>query len=127
MKPRTRNRNGNQVVRVMQLRDTLCHWFDASQRDLPWRHTRDPYAIWVSEVMLQQTQVTTVMPYWRRFLSQFPTLASLAVAPLDDVLKAWAGLGYYSRARNLKRAAECVMSEHDGMLPERAEALMKLP
>jgi A/G-specific adenine glycosylase len=83
----------------------LLDWFEENRRDLPWRHTSDPYRIWVSEVMLQQTQVRAVIPYYQRFLSRFPNLASLAAAPLDDVLKHWEGLGYYARARNLHAAA----------------------
>jgi A/G-specific adenine glycosylase len=102
-------------------------WFDAHQRDLPWRHTRDPYAIWVSEVMLQQTQVATVIPYWHDFLARFPTVAALARADTADVLAGWRGLGYYSRARNLKAAAEQVIAEHGGELPSTAEALRTLP
>ena len=82
--------------------------YRAHQRDLPWRKTRDPYAIWVSEIMLQQTRVQTVIPYWQRWMTRFPTVAALAAAPLDDVLAAWAGLGYYSRARNLHGAAQAI-------------------
>src|SRR5678815_873256 len=78
------------------------------RRDLPWRRTRDPYAIWVSEIMLQQTRVATVIPYWERWMARFPTVSALAGAPLDDVLAAWAGLGYYSRARNLHAGAQAV-------------------
>src|ERR671930_1595526 len=87
----------------------LIDWFQASHRDLPWRRTRDPYAIWVAEIMLQQTQVTTVIPYYERFLARFPTVAALAEAPTDEVLRLWAGLGYYSRARHLQQAAREVM------------------
>src|SRR5689334_15236438 len=82
--------------------------FRSVQRDLPWRRTRDPYAIWVSEIMLQQTRVATVIPYWERWMAKFPTLGALAGAPLDDVLAAWSGLGYYSRARNLWAGAKQV-------------------
>ena len=78
------------------------------KRDLPWRRTRDPYAIWVSEIMLQQTRVATVIPYWERWMTRFPTVTALAAAPLDDVLEIWAGLGYYSRARNLHAGAKAI-------------------
>ena len=108
-------------------RANLLSWFDRNRRDLPWRRTRDPYAIWLSEVMLQQTQVTTVIPYWERFLARFPTLPSLAKAPLDDVLSLWGGLGYYSRARNLHRAAVEVVERFDGALPASHEDLLGLP
>ncbi len=109
------------------LRRALRHWYDRHARDLPWRRTRDPYRIWLSEIMLQQTQVATVVGYYERFLERFPTVHDLAAAPLDDVLKCWEGLGYYSRARNLHRAAQLVASEHDGAFPTTAAALAKLP
>ncbi len=105
----------------------LLAWFDRERRPLPWRASRDPYAIWVSEVMLQQTQVDRVVPYWTRFLERFPTVEALAGAPLSDVLAAWRGLGYYSRARNLHRAAQAVVREHGGELPRAVEALRELP
>ena len=88
----------------------LLAWYAGSRRDLPWRRTRDPYAIWISEAMLQQTRVETVIPYYERFLSRFPDVAALARAPLEEVYAAWAGLGYYSRARNLHRAAQSLLS-----------------
>src|SRR4051812_28971622 len=88
----------------------LLRWFDRERRDLPWRRTSDPYAIWLSEVMLQQTQVTTVIPYYERFLARFPTVQALAGAPLAEVLSLWSGLGYYSRCRNLHRAAQVVLA-----------------
>ncbi len=109
------------------LRTELLAWFDRAQRDLPWRKTRDPYAIWVSEVMLQQTQVATVIPYWRRFLARFPTVEALAEAPLDDVLGHWKGLGYYSRARNLHRAAQTLAAAGRAGLPRTAKDLLQLP
>lgn len=112
---------------LARLRAALLEWFDRHQRDLPWRRTRDPYAIWISEVMLQQTQVQTVIPYWHRFLERFPTVSALAAAPLPDVFALWRGLGYYSRARNLHRAAQAIVAEHGGALPSTAEALLKLP
>jgi len=97
------------------------------RHDLPWQGTRDPYAIWLSEIMLQQTQVTTVIPYYNRFLARFPDVAALAAAPLDEVLKLWAGLGYYSRARNLHKAAQVVASAHNGRFPRRFEDVTALP
>ncbi|RIK91917.1 MAG: A/G-specific adenine glycosylase, partial [Proteobacteria bacterium] len=112
---------------VAPLRDALLAWYRVARRDLPWRRTRDPYAIWVSETMLQQTRVEAVIPYYERFLARFPTVGALASADLDDVLSQWAGLGYYSRARNLKRAAEQVVAEHAGRLPEEPDALQRLP
>lgn len=110
-----------------ELPTKLLRWFDRAQRDLPWRRTRDPYAIWISEVMLQQTQVTTVIPYFERFLLRFPTLTALAAAPLTEVLSLWSGLGYYSRARNLHRAAGVIVAEHGGALPASVGALLALP
>jgi A/G-specific adenine glycosylase len=97
------------------------------RHDLPWQGTRDPYAIWLSEIMLQQTQVATVIPYYNRFLARFPDVASLAAAPLDDVLKLWAGLGYYSRARNLHRAAQIVAREPGGHFPRSFDDVALLP
>jgi len=94
---------------------------------LPWQNTRDPYAIWVSEIMLQQTQVATVIPYYRRFMARFPDVAALAAAPLDDVLSHWSGLGYYSRARNLRRAAELIRDEHGGRFPDTLDDVAGLP
>jgi A/G-specific adenine glycosylase len=109
------------------LQEALLHWYDGQKRDLPWRHRRDAYAIWVSEVMLQQTQVAVVLRFWAAFLERFPTLESLAAAPLDSVLAAWSGLGYYARARNLHRAAAAVVERHGGALPPSATALAELP
>jgi A/G-specific adenine glycosylase len=105
----------------------LLSWYERHQRDLPWRRTRDPYAIWVAEIMLQQTRVETVLSYYTRFLNQFPTIEALASAPLDDVLKAWEGLGYYARARNLHAAARWVVDKLDGHVPESPDALVDLP
>jgi len=97
------------------------------RHDLPWQRSRDPYPIWLSEVMLQQTQVGTVVPYFERFLKRFPNLTSLAISPLDEVLRLWAGLGYYSRARNLHRTAVTLLEEHGGGFPRRRAALENLP
>lgn len=97
------------------------------RHDLPWQNTRDPYRVWLSEVMLQQTQVSTVLAYYGRFLERFPNVAALAAAPLDDVLALWSGLGYYSRARNLHRCAQAVVAEHGGVFPRSAALLATLP
>ena len=108
------------------LRPELLAWYDQNKRDLPWRHTRDPYAIWLSEVMLQQTQVDRVLEYWQRFLTALPTGEALAAARLEDVLSLWRGLGYYSRARNLHRAAGEIVKRFGGKLPGTAEQLSTL-
>lgn len=106
--------------------ESLLIWYRANARQLPWRGHADPYAIWVSEVMLQQTQVATVIPYFQRWLERFPSLSSLAEASIQDVLSAWEGLGYYSRARNLHQAAQLVQAL-GGQIPTTAKALRKLP
>ena len=106
----------------------IIRWQEKHGRHhLPWQHTRDPYAIWLSEIMLQQTQVNTVIPYYQRFLQSFPDIRHLALASLDDVLARWSGLGYYSRGRNLHRAARLIVSDHQGKFPESAEMICKLP
>ena len=99
---------------AQHFRRKLLSWFDRHQRDLPWRRSRDPWHVLVSEAMLQQTQVATVIPYFKRFLKEFPTISSLAQASEQDVLRQWQGLGYYSRARNLQRAAKQIVEEHGG-------------
>ncbi len=109
------------------LTSDLLAWYDAHAAPLPWRASRDPYRIWLSEIMLQQTQVETVIPYFLRFLAAYPTVEALAAAPLDDVLKRWEGLGYYSRARNLHRAAQTVVAEFGGHFPDTVEGLQTLP
>ncbi len=113
--------------RARRVRNALVAWYGIHQRDLPWRRSADPYAVWVSEIMLQQTRVATVIPYFERWMSRFPNVADLADAPLDDVLKHWEGLGYYARARNLHAAAKTVVAEHGGRLPRDAGDLRKLP
>src|SRR5690348_3553793 len=106
----------------------LIHWQQSNGRHhLPWQNTRDPYAIWLSEIMLQQTQVITVIPYYLRFLEHFPDIQSLASAPLDDVLAQWSGLGYYSRARNLHRAVKQIVRDHEGVFPGKYQDILKLP
>ena len=112
--------------RDAEIARNLAVWYGRAARDLPWRRTRDPYRIWLSEVMLQQTRVDTVIPYYERFLARFPDARSLAEAPLDDVLALWSGLGYYSRARALHRAAQQIVAEHGGRLPATAEGLRAL-
>ncbi len=108
-------------------RTRLLTWFEAHARDLPWRHDRTPYRVWLSEVMLQQTQVETVRDYYERFLEALPTLPALAKASQEEVLKLWEGLGYYSRARSLHQAAREVMTTYGGELPRDVEALRSLP
>lgn len=106
----------------------LIAWQKTSGRhDLPWQNTRDPYAVWLSEIMLQQTQVGSVIPYYRRFIARFPDVAALAAAPLDEVLAHWSGLGYYARGRNLHQAAQIVMARHGGTFPSDPDAVMALP
>ena len=105
----------------------LVEWFDAHRRALPWRSSRTPYRVWVSEIMLQQTRVEAVLPYYRRFVRRFPSVRSLAAASRQDVLSAWEGLGFYSRARNLHAAARRVVSRHGGRLPRSAAELQALP
>jgi A/G-specific adenine glycosylase len=112
---------------IEAIRAALLEFFDTAARPLPWRSTDDPYAIWVSEVMAQQTRVETAIPYYERWLGQFPDVATLADAPIDDVLKAWEGLGYYSRARNLHTAAQVVRERHQGAVPDSYDALRALP
>ena len=104
----------------------LLNWYMQNKRDLPWRRHRNPYYIWVSEIMLQQTRVETVKPYFERFITRFPTLTDLAEAPEEDVLKLWEGLGYYSRARNLQAAAKQVLELHGGEVPNEKDAVFNL-
>ena len=106
----------------------LLRWWDGhGRKDLPWQHPRDAYRVWVAEVMLQQTQVSTVIPYFERFIDRFPDIQSLAAAPADDVLACWSGLGYYARARNLLKTAKTCVEKHAGQLPQTPEALAALP
>ncbi|MFP4355140.1 MAG: A/G-specific adenine glycosylase [Phycisphaerae bacterium] len=108
------------------VRRKLLDWFASAQRDLPWRRSRDPYRVWISEILLQQTRVEAVRETYSDFLDRFPNVAALARADLDDVLKAWEGMGYYSRARNLHKAAKMVVEQFDGQLPETVDQLRKL-
>ncbi len=112
---------------MVTVRNELLRWYDGAARDLPWRHTRDPYAIWVSEVMLQQTRVDTVIPYYERFLKQFPSPQALADADEDTVLAQWSGLGYYRRARLLHAGVREVVARYGGEVPEDADARRALP
>lgn len=106
----------------------VLHWFDQhGRKNLPWQQQISPYRVWLSEIMLQQTQVSTVIPYFQRFIEQFPQLEDLAAAPLDQVLHLWTGLGYYSRARNLHRSAQQIMQQHQGQFPNTLEQLIALP
>jgi A/G-specific adenine glycosylase len=115
-------------VEVGSVSARVVRWQEAHGRHgLPWQNTRDPYRVWLSEIMLQQTQVSAVLEYFPRFLARFPDVATLASAPQDDVLALWAGLGYYSRARNLLKCAQHVMSDHGGKFPSTAEGLQTLP
>lgn len=110
-----------------RVRRNLRRWYTMNARDLPWRRTRDAYRIWISEIMLQQTTVAAVIPYYERFLERFPTVVALAEAEQQDVLKLWEGLGYYSRARNIHKAAQAIVTELDGKFPQTAKELQNLP
>jgi A/G-specific adenine glycosylase len=114
-------------ARAASLRERLVAWFRVEQRALPWRETRDPYRIWISEAMLQQTRVETVLGYYARFLERLPTLADLAAADEDTVLALWSGLGYYSRARKLREAARAILEQHGGEFPRTREEALALP
>ncbi|HET6490710.1 MAG TPA: A/G-specific adenine glycosylase [Syntrophales bacterium] len=111
----------------MEIPRRLLDWYEKNKRDLPWRKTRDPYRIWVSEIMLQQTRVETAVPYYERFMKLFPEVKALARAPLDRVLKAWENLGYYTRARHLHETARIIVSRHGGKIPDAQEQLLLLP
>jgi len=116
--------NGRELA---TFRKQLLAWFRQFQRDLPWRRTRDPYRIWLSEIMLQQTRVAAAIPYYERFLQRFPDVHTLAAAPQEEVLRLWSGLGYYSRARNLQKAAQQIVAKHAGQFPKRMEDVLALP
>ena len=112
--------------KILSFRQKLLAWYDKNKRDLPWRLSKNPYHIWVSEIMLQQTRVDTVIPYYERFLDWFPTVESLANAPEERLLKAWEGLGYYSRVRNMQTAAQQIMNEFEGKFPSTYEGISSL-
>src|SRR4249920_2275972 len=113
--------------RVGRLRAELLAWYDRHRRDLPWRRTRDPYAIWVSEIMLQQTRVAVVVDRYKAFMARFPTVSALAEAPEQEVLALWSGLGYYRRARMLHKAAQAVAAGSGALMPGTAAELRALP
>lgn len=117
----------NNILIIEILQTDLLKWFEKSKRDLPFRRTKDPYFIWISEIMAQQTQIDTLIPFYNRFIENFPNVFSLAAASEDAVIKAWEGLGYYSRARNLHRAAKLIVSDYEGIMPHRFDELIKLP
>ena len=119
--------NSKLKTKNSQLVSALLDWFAAHARDLPWRRTRDPYAIWVSEIMLQQTQVKTVIPFWNRWLRELPTIAAAAQADSAKLHKLWEGLGYYTRVRNLQKAAQVIVEKHGGKFPENFEEVLALP
>jgi A/G-specific adenine glycosylase len=112
---------------LSRFRKNLLCWFAAFQRDLPWRRTRDPYRIWLSEIMLQQTRVAAAIPYYERFLERFPSVEDLARAPQEEVLRLWSGLGYYSRARNLQKAAQEIVAKHNSIFPSQPAEALALP
>jgi A/G-specific adenine glycosylase len=113
-------------VELQEFRKALLEWFHEFRRDLPWRKNRDPYRIWISEIMLQQTRVAAVIPYYEKFLAHFPDVESLASAPQEGVLRLWSGLGYYSRARNLQKSAQQIVARHAGQFPRQREELLAL-
>src|SRR5947209_8155612 len=124
--PRAKNTE-HEKGNTKHLVSLLLAWFAQNARDLPWRRTSNPYAIWVSEIMLQQTQVKTVIPYWERWMRELPTIAALAEAKPERIHKLWEGLGYYTRVRNLQKAARLVMQKHGGKVPNSFEDLLALP
>ncbi len=115
------------LVQEPEIGRALLAWFGAHQRPLPWRRTKNPYHIWVSEVMAQQTRIETMLPYYHQFLQVFPSIQKLADSPLEDVLSIWAGLGYYRRAENMHRAAKAIRDQHQGEIPESLDVLRSLP
>lgn len=112
---------------MASIQTQLLNWYNKNARELPWRSDPGPYKVWISEIMLQQTRVESVLPYFERFLSRFPNISSLATAEMEEVLRLWEGLGYYSRARNLHKAAQELMQSYKGVLPDKARELQKLP
>ena len=120
--------NDRQVPRLLRkIVRPLLDWYDANARILPWREQPEPYRVWLSEIMLQQTRVEAVKPYFERFLAALPTIRSLAEAPEDRLMKLWEGLGYYNRARNLQKAARMILERHNGMFPSDFEEILALP
>jgi A/G-specific adenine glycosylase len=123
----TPKQNQKRETKVSAMVTALLPWFAQHARDLPWRHTRDPYAIHVSEIMLQQTQVKTVIPFWERWLRELPTIEAAAQAPSDKIHKLWEGLGYYTRVRNLQKAAQIIVEKHGGKFPKQFDEVVALP
>ena len=119
--------NSVNPVKISNLLSALLKWFAINARDLPWRRTHDPYAIWVSEIMLQQTQVKTVIPFWERWMREMPTVETLANAPSEKIHKLWEGLGYYTRVRNMQKAAQQIVNKHSGQFPTSFEDVLSLP
>src|SRR5438445_4345939 len=120
-------RHSSFVIRHSSFVTALLEWFAQNARDLPWRRTRDPYAVWVSEIMLQQTQVKTVLPYWKQWMRALPDIAALAKARQQRIHKLWEGLGYYTRVRNMHQSAQLILDKHSGKFPEKFEELLTLP
>jgi A/G-specific adenine glycosylase len=120
-------RSDGDLARTLRLRHQLLEWYARNKRDLPWRRSSDPYAIWVSEIMLQQTQVKTVIPFWERWLRDLPTIEAAAKAPSARIHKLWEGLGYYTRVRNLQAAAQSIVRQHDGVFPRKFDDVLALP
>lgn len=118
---------GTEKQRAMAIAKSLLDWYDENKRDLPWRHGAEPYAVWVSEVMAQQTRISALLPFYERFMERFPTVEALAEASEEDVLKAWEGLGYYGRARHLRLGAKRVVAEFGGKIPGTKKELLRLP
>src|ERR1043166_4144694 len=116
-------RKGREII---DFRTRLLSWYRQFQRDLPWRRSKDPYRIWISEIMLQQTRVAAVIPYYERFLERFPSVHALAAAPEEEELRMWSGLGYYSRARNLQQAAKQIVAKHGGEFPRTKREVLEL-
>src|SRR5262249_47408944 len=126
--PPVRDAGRPSMTRYPQLAAALIEWHGKQGRhDLPWQTDKTPYRVWVTEIMLQQTQVATVIPYYQRFMSRFPPVTALAEAPIDDVLHLWTGLGYYARARNLHRAADIIRDQFNGEFPKTFEEVASLP
>jgi A/G-specific adenine glycosylase len=122
-----KSKSNKQKSKPQKLVPLLLDWFSANARDLPWRKTRDPYAIWVSEIMLQQTQVKTVIPFWNRWMRELPTVEAAANANADKIHKLWEGLGYYTRVRNLQKAAQMILEKHGGKFPDNFDDVLALP
>ncbi len=126
-KKQTTSKSPSDSKKVSTLVVALLQWFSENARDLPWRRTDDPYGIWVSEIMLQQTQVKTVIPYWERWMHELPTVSALAAAPSDRIHKLWEGLGYYTRVRNMQKAAVQIVEKHGGKFPGTFDEVLALP